>query len=62
MKAKITFEDETGKKKIVFNISEENNVMKIQAFALPPVEQKPVELMDLYEKLAGAFTNMITKK
>lgn len=62
MKAKVTFEDESGLKRVVFNITEVKGEMKIQAFALPPIEPKPINKMELYEKLAGAFTNLITKK
>lgn len=61
MKAKVTFEDETGTKKVVLNITEENGVLNIKAFAVPMLEAKPAVDMELYEKLAGTLINQLTK-
>lgn len=59
MKAKVTFEDETGSRKIILNIEQNGNKLNIQTFALPPITVEDKD--QLFVKLAGTLTEQLCK-
>lgn len=59
MKAKVTFEDESGSRKIVLNITRIGARLEIKTFSMPPVKVEDKD--QLYVKLAGTLTEQLCK-